>query len=1019
MSGSEKNPDYPSEETGKRQNQKSVKEKESLGGKCPSGLFPDHVTGKSGFNSEPEDKSEFRCRFFPDIISDGALILSINGEILYSNRAFTDLTGISDDDLSGINFSEFIAPKDRDIYAGILSRSLNGPSEGKILLSSALCGKNSVPVKLSAFQISGEEEKIYVILSVPKLQNKDGAELKEKEGEVNYSGRIHSIINASDDAIVMTDRDGTVLIANSEMTKRFGISVTDIVGSDLFSLFSAETAEERRKVFDKVIASGKPEWTEDSRNGLFLENRIYPVTGSDGNVEGAVINSRDVTWRKISEDKLKLSEENYRRIFENAHDQIIVHELIPGLHPGRIIEGNRAACETLGYTHDGIKQLSMKDIFVSESGKKLFLVDNELKTKGHSRFSAFEKTKERRKIPVEVISNPINENGSSLSVTVIRNVSEETELLQRLKMAVEGGELGTWDWDVVTGDAVFNDRWYSMLGYTPGDFVPTYKLWESLIHPDDKEKVIRRLNAHLSGETPIYDCELRLRNKKGHWVWIFAKGRVIERDLNGNPLRAVGTQMDVTGRIIAEKKLIENMRLFRGIFDYSFDYLGILSPDGILEQANETALELIGVTHKDVEGKPFPETPWWTHSGEEQEKVSEAVLRASFGKTVRYETTHKSREGRIYDIDFSIKPVFDDSGRVVFLIAEGRDISDLKKTENELRGSNEKLQKILANLPRGMVNIIDSDLRYIFSAGEELSNLGLSDDFLIGKTVHEYPGSDAGKKLADAAVRSINGFETIALETEHDGQVYLVRLTPLEVPDGQIRHVLILSINITQENKAEKRLYAEKELFRSTFESLADAAFVLGKDPVTIILANKAATSVFGYSNEEMIGKTTDFLHVGADSLDKFRSHVYSSLDDDAIIKFEFKMKRKNREVFPTEHIMSPLFDEDGEQTGWVSFVRDITEEMETKERELAAMDQIQHNMMQLAALNDGIRNPLAVIRAVMDLEENIIKSDVINDQIDTVNDIIRKLDEGLLESEKIWNYLRVHYGVNKPEKEI
>ncbi|EHQ36116.1 PAS domain S-box protein [Methanoplanus limicola] len=594
---------------------------------------------------------------------------------------------------------------------------------------------------------------------------------------------------------------------------------------------------------------------------------------------------------------------------------------------------------------------------------------------------------------------------------------KESEFLEHLRMAIDGGELGTWEWDVATGDAVFNDRWFEMLDYNPRDFKGSYDSWLNLIHPDDTDRVLGVLNAHLAGETPIYEAELRLRGRNGRYVWVLTKGRVIERDANNKPVRVVGTNLDITGRKIAEQKLNENMRLFRGVFDYSFDYLGVLSPDGILEQVNETALSLIGKSHEDVEGLSFPNTPWWTHSEAEQAKLREVIARASSGDTVRYETTHVSGEGILFDIDFSLKPVFDESGKVIFLIAEGRDITELKKTENELRESKENLQTILEHLPRGLVSIIDSEMRYILCAGEELNRMGLSEDFFNGKTVYECHGYESGQKIADSVRRAVSEGITITIEEEHDGQAFLVRITPLQDPDGEIRRVIMLSINVTQEKKAEKQLRAEKELFRSTFESLTDAAFVLGIDPVTIILANKAAMEIFGYLEDELIGKTTDFLHADDESFENFREYVYSHLTKDKKIpEFEFKMRRKSGEVFPTEHFMSPLFDESGIHTGWVSFVRDITEEKEAKKRELAAMDQIQHNIMQLATLNDSIRNPLAVIRAVTDMEDNLGNRDILNDQIESIDDIIRKLDMGWLESEKIWNYLRKYHGMNKPE---
>lgn len=126
---------------------------------------------------------------------------------------------------------------------------------------------------------------------------------------------------------------------------------------------------------------------------------------------------------------------------------------------------------------------------------------------------------------------------------------------ERLDFALWGTDLGTWDWDLRTGKVVFNERWPQMLGYDPGEMKPDIEAWERQIHPEDVDRARDRLNAHLEGETPQFEVELRFRNAEGRWQWVLTRGKVVERDNEGRPLRAAGTHQDIDARKRQEEEL--------------------------------------------------------------------------------------------------------------------------------------------------------------------------------------------------------------------------------------------------------------------------------------------------------------------------------------------------------------------------------------------------------------------------------------------------------------------------------
>ncbi|MCA1794826.1 MAG: cache domain-containing protein, partial [Desulfobacteraceae bacterium] len=167
----------------------------------------------------------------------------------------------------------------------------------------------------------------------------------------------------------------------------------------------------------------------------------------------------------------------------------------------------------------------------------------------------------------------------------------------------------------------------------------------------------------------------------------------------------------------ARAALMENELKLRALFDRSFQYTGILSPSGVLEKVNQTALEMGGLTGSDVLSKPIWETPWWPPSAARQLKLH--FWQAMEGRFVRFETTNLSRDLGIRNVDVSIKPVKNDTGRIEFLILEGRDITDVKHAESDKRTlavQLEKAQKMeaIGTLAGGIAHDFNNILSSIF-----------------------------------------------------------------------------------------------------------------------------------------------------------------------------------------------------------------------------------------------------------------------------------------------------------------
>ena len=140
-------------------------------------------------------------------------------------------------------------------------------------------------------------------------------------------------------------------------------------------------------------------------------------------------------------------------------------------------------------------------------------------------------------------------HGVMLDITARKHTEQALlQSEQRWHFAVEGTGDGVWDWDATTNRVQFSHRWKEMLGYEDHEIGDRLEEWKDRVHPDDLVGVFAKLQPHLEGKVASYSSEHRLRTKDGRWKWILDRGKVLERDAEGRPLRVVGTHSDITER---------------------------------------------------------------------------------------------------------------------------------------------------------------------------------------------------------------------------------------------------------------------------------------------------------------------------------------------------------------------------------------------------------------------------------------------------------------------------------------
>ncbi|RQW84335.1 MAG: PAS domain S-box protein, partial [Methylococcus sp.] len=774
-------------------------------------------------------------------------------------------------------------------------------------------------------------------------------ELAERKRDAETLKMLTLAVEQSSSAIMMTDFEGNIDFVNQAFTAMSGYGAADILGRNPRLLQSGKTP---RSTFTELWAalsrgeSWQGEFINRHKDGTeyYERVRITPVCATDERPTHYLAIGEDVTSRRELEQQLAGELSFTRAVIAAEVNGIAVCQAIERPPYVHFSVWTPSMVKLTGYSLEDINRLGWYQTVYA---------DPEVQEKARQRMERMRlgdhlqgedwliTRKDGTRRCVSIHTAPCGfASGEIQILAVIQDITERKRAeaerdanLVRLKNILEGTRAGTWEWNVQTGETVFNDYWASILGYNLDELRPmTIQTWLGLAHPHDLELSNQRLQAHFAGDTPSYECEARMRHKDGRWIWVLDRGKVIQWTDDGQPLWMYGTHLDITDHKQAELDLRESETRYRQLFEYAPDaYLIMEAVAGVIVQCNPAAARMLGGEPDRIIGlMPEQISPPSQMDGQSSRVAAaikiETVLREG---ELGYEWIHRRLDGSDFWADVMVRRMHF-KGRMVLLV-NLRDITEHKRLETELRDNELRWKFALEgsgqgvwdwDIPSGDVYFSPQWKAMLGFKDEELPNrveewnsrLHPEDQPRVRTSLESYLEGNQPEFTVEFRIRQKNGDYRWV-----EGRGMLVERSET----GRPIRMIGVHIDVHDRKLADYRVLESEALLRATIEATADGIMVVDENGC-LLTANRQFQSLWKIP-ETLIAENDDakLLAFVIDQLahpQEFIDLVQSlyATDATAFDQIEFKDGR----IF--ERYTSPLAF--GETRARIWSFRDITE---------------------------------------------------------------------------------------------
>ncbi|MGD9930605.1 MAG: PAS domain S-box protein [Mangrovibacterium sp.] len=813
------------------------------------------ITGrKLAENKLTESEQKYKNLF--DSIRDSILVADTQRKIVRCNPAFTELFGYTESDVTGQETGCLY--KDQEEYEEMGRRIRENMGNPGFILTVTYRKKSGelFPGETNVFYLrnrNGEIEGFIGIIRDVTQQKKLQDELIHRQNLMQY------IIQHDPNAISVLDKDLRYVYVSERYLNDYRLKDTDIIGKHHYAVFPDVPQKWKdihaRVLQGEVLASEEDLFERHDGSLDYVRWICRPWYKGENEIGGIVLYTEVITERKKIEHELRLNEERFREMVENAPDPIFIQSEM------KFVYLNPAACRLFGVK--SAQQLIGEPVMERFHPDYHAVVRERIRLLNEGRQPVHELLELRflrmddSEVWVETAGEPIVYEGKNSSLVFVRDVSlrkqaekalKESE--QRWQFALEGAGDGVWDWNLQTNEVFFSDQWKGMLGFRPEEVKNDFSEWRKRVHPDDLERALIDIQKHLSGEKPVYQNEHRLKCKDGTYKWILDRGKVVAHDLTGIPIRMIGTHSDIHEKKLAEIRLNEATDLLTLAYDAAD--LGVWRHDILSDQVylDERARVYYGFGAGDVSLAEVISHVYPEDVSHLQAEMARVIQPGSSGETnIQYRVVHQ--DGSVHWLDIFTKINFEGEGegrKPAFGYGTVQDITRRKETELRL----ETTQFGIDHARIGVFQV-EEDGTIVYVNQHAADNLGYSVDELTGSSLFAIEPTFNLQSFQEhrAKIREQGSNTISSLHRRKDGTEF-----PVEVTVNYFRYkdkLMSFSFvkDITERHHAEQALRDSELRFRLLAGS-APVGIVISDREQRTLFANQRFTEIVGYTREDL-----------------------------------------------------------------------------------------------------------------------------------------------------------------------
>lgn len=547
---------------------------------------------------------------------------------------------------------------------------------------------------------------------------------------------------------------------NKAATKHYGYTREEFLAMPTTQIRPKEEVENYLKHFkngnERTADSGI--WKHQKKDGSILYADIHYHTVNWKGKLVRMVFALDVTEEILAKQKLKNSEQRFQALVESSDNAIFIVD-----EHGKNIEVNGRGLDLLGYLRSELLELNLLQLIVGEQDEKDAWF--ELFSNGTNYFSAKNLLcKDQRVIPAEIMSTKLPDGRILVTIKDIserlRKEEEVREANERFNYVLKSSNDGVWELDLKTQKAWWSENLYAILNYTPNSFEVTSEFFETLIHPEDKARIIKNWNEVIQSDSLFWSNEYRIRKADGSYG-IFYERACILRDTSGVAYRMIGTMLDLTGLKKYELALAESENRLRTIVQTEPECIKVTDRSGIVLEMNPAGMEMLEATAEQILGKSILDVVDNNYR-DQYIKLSERIFE---GQPFKYEFEVTTFRGNKRWFESHVVPMRNPSGEITSSLAITRDITTQKKTEDEILHMNDRLRLLSAHLLK-----VREDERTLIAReihdelGQQLTSLKIDLSWLRSKMPKDKPLLEEKAKsmisLIDDTVKSVRRIST-------------------------------------------------------------------------------------------------------------------------------------------------------------------------------------------------------------------------------------------------------------------